>query len=64
MGVVEHGRFRQWQPCPEDPSHLADWTPLADQDDPRWYVLCQDCNIEGYVKPTWLNGSSSGEDRS
>lgn len=47
-------RYAQWQPCPEDKRHNAEWYPMRDiSNDPRWYVRCRDCNIEGYVKPTW-----------
>ena len=48
-------RFAQWQPCPEC-GDLAEWYPIKDKapDDPRWYMRCRDCNVEGYVRPTWL----------
>ncbi len=46
-------RYGQWQPCPENNQHQAEWYPQKSVDDPRWYVRCKYCNIDGYVKPTW-----------
>ena len=46
-------RFAQWQPCPQC-GDLCEWYPLKDRpDDPRWYMRCRYCNVEGYVTPTW-----------
>ncbi len=58
-------RYPQWARCPQGGNHMARWTPLNDEADPRWYVLCRECNVEGYVIPPWSTDQfHSGESQS
>lgn len=61
----EDERYPQWQRCPQGGKHMARWTPPNDEADPRWYVLCAECNVEGYVIPSWaIDPSHYGESES
>lgn len=51
MGLGD--RFAQWQYCPGECGRLIPWSPLPA--DPRWYVLCKECNVEGYVLQNWTD---------
>jgi hypothetical protein len=41
-------RDSQWQPCPEDSSHMAEWHPYSQDFPDGWYVHCRMCGAEGY----------------
>ena len=59
---MSDARVAQFNDCPNGKPHLAEWYPLKKASDARWYVRCRDCNVEGYVVPTWLVSPSAAAD--
>jgi hypothetical protein len=46
-------RHAQWQPCPVDATHGAEWYPWNQYFPDGWFVRCRRCNREVYRRATF-----------